>query len=158
MLYWQKQCLKVLSDVKCEPDLALSWSLAAKNSLLNNNGFSPNQLVFGESCRFPSVVTDNLPTYDVATTEVMKKKLQVMQSAKENFVKAESSDRVKRALRHKTRTFSDANYTSGEQVYYKNPAKGKGWLGPATVMGQNASLVLVQDGVFFLSCSSMPPA
>ena len=64
---------KVLSDVKCEPDLALSWSLAEKNSLLNNNGFSPNQLVFGESCRFPSVVTDNLPTYDVATTDVMKK-------------------------------------------------------------------------------------
>ena len=80
---------------------------------------------------------------------MMRKKLQVMHNARENFVKAECSDRVKRALRHKTRTFSDTNYSSGEQVYYKNPQKGKGWLGPATVMGQNGSLVLVQDGGFF---------
>ena len=65
---------KVLSDVNCEPDLALSWALSAKNSLLNNNGFSPNQLVFGKSCSFPSVVSNDLPAFDVATTDVMRKK------------------------------------------------------------------------------------
>ena len=52
-------------------------------------------------------------------------------------------------MRHKTHTFSDCKYTSGDQVYYKNPRKGKEWFGPATVMGQNGSLVLVQDGGFF---------
>ena len=39
---------KIMHDVKCSLDVALSWALSAKNSLQNFHGFSPNQLVFGE--------------------------------------------------------------------------------------------------------------
>ena len=35
---------KVMKDANCPVDIALSWSLAAKNCLLNVYGFSPNIL------------------------------------------------------------------------------------------------------------------
>ena len=33
---------KTIGYVKCDLELALSWATAAKNSLKNINGFSPN--------------------------------------------------------------------------------------------------------------------
>ena len=47
---------KVIKDVGCSVEIALSWSLAAKNSLLNVFGFSPNILVFGRNPSFPSAL------------------------------------------------------------------------------------------------------
>ena len=38
---------KTMEDAGCNLELTLSWAVAAKNSLKNVNGFSPNQLVFG---------------------------------------------------------------------------------------------------------------
>ena len=46
------ECLKkVISDTKCDPEMALGWAVAANNSLLNNNGFSPDQLTYGKKCQ-----------------------------------------------------------------------------------------------------------
>ena len=33
--------LKICDDVKCSYDTALAWDISAKNSLINQNGFSP---------------------------------------------------------------------------------------------------------------------
>ena len=38
---------KVMSDIGCSLEVALSWCISAKNLLLNSYGYSPNQLVFG---------------------------------------------------------------------------------------------------------------
>ena len=35
--------LEVKDDTGCDYETALSWALCAKNSLINNNGFSPSQ-------------------------------------------------------------------------------------------------------------------
>ena len=35
---------KVKEDLKCSTQVALAWSVAAKNSLQNVYGYSPNQL------------------------------------------------------------------------------------------------------------------
>ena len=48
--------MKTVDDVKCEPDIALAWSVSAKNSLQNHGGYSPNQLVFGHNVSFPSLI------------------------------------------------------------------------------------------------------
>ena len=39
---------KIMNDVNCSADIAVHWAIAAKNSLMNVYGFSPNVLVFGK--------------------------------------------------------------------------------------------------------------
>ena len=43
---------KIINDINCTLNVALSWALSAKNSLQNFHGFSPNQLVFGRNPNF----------------------------------------------------------------------------------------------------------
>ena len=50
---------KIHSDVKCDYDIALAWAVSAKNALINHNGFSPAQLVFGRNCNLPNAVNDS---------------------------------------------------------------------------------------------------
>ena len=47
--------LKVKEDSKCDWETALAWALSAKNSLINVNGFSPHQIVFGKNIKIPSI-------------------------------------------------------------------------------------------------------
>ena len=42
-------------------ELAVHWGVAAKNSLANVYGFSPNVIVFGRNPNFPSVISNNPP-------------------------------------------------------------------------------------------------
>ena len=49
---------KVMKDEKCDPDVALGWSVAAKNSLCNVDGYSSDQLVYGRNVNLLSVLTD----------------------------------------------------------------------------------------------------
>ena len=49
---------KVFLDVKCSLDVAPTWCLSAKNSLLNSYRCSPNKLVFGYNPNFPSVLNN----------------------------------------------------------------------------------------------------
>ena len=50
--------IKDESDVSTE--VALAWTVNAKNSLHNVYGFSPSQLVFGRNLNLPSVLDDKL--------------------------------------------------------------------------------------------------
>ena len=80
-------------------ETALAWAVSAKNGLQNVYGYSPNQLVFGENVNLPSVVTDLPPALEGTTSsERVREKLNVLHKARENYIKAESSDKVKRAL------------------------------------------------------------
>ena len=45
-------------------DTALAWAVSAKNTLINNNGFSPAQIAFGKNCMFPSIINNNLPALE----------------------------------------------------------------------------------------------
>ena len=60
--------------------------------------------------------------------------IEARHKAREKYIKAESSEKIKRALRSKVRNFSDVKYESGEKVYYRRK-NFKGWKGPATVIG-----------------------
>ena len=56
-----KLVLKVLDDVDCEIDIALAWSVAARNAYYNNSGYSPNQLVFGFNPSMPNIYNSKPP-------------------------------------------------------------------------------------------------
>ena len=49
---------KILADAKCDPEIGLAWAVSSKNSLFNNNGFTPDQLTFGRNCNYPSILTE----------------------------------------------------------------------------------------------------
>ena len=42
---------KVMADTNCKLDVALAWTISARNTLTNHSGFSPSQLVFGQNPR-----------------------------------------------------------------------------------------------------------
>ena len=55
---------KTKADTGCDYEMAMSWGVCAKNALANNNGFSPNQLVFSRNVNLPSILTDSLPALE----------------------------------------------------------------------------------------------
>ena len=144
--------IKTMEDCKCSPEMALAWAVCAKNSLYNEHGYSPNQLVFGWNLNLPCVLKDEPPALESTTSsEIVRAHLNALHSARQNYIKAESSERIKRALRHQTRTYVDTSFENGEQVYYRRGQK-KEWKGPAKVIGQEGKIVLVRHGVAYYRC------
>ena len=138
--------LKTQADVQCSLELAMTWSLAAHNSLANIHGFSPFQLVLGRNPRLPSLTTDNPPALSSdITSETIRDNLNALHAARQAHIKAESDEKIRRALRHNIRTSGDKIYTTGDKVYYKRAAEIK-WRGPGTVIGQDGQQVLVKHG------------
>ena len=138
--------LKTMEDTHCSIETALMWSVTAKNTLANVYGFSPSQLVFGRNGSFPSVIHDKLPALDNNfSTEYMRKNLDVLHSARENYVKAESSDKLRRALRLKTRTHTAKLFEIGQSVYFKREDSSR-WKGPGDVIGVQGETVVIKYG------------
>ena len=118
----------VLKDNKCDWETALVWSVCAKNSLINSKGFSQYQLVLGRNVNLPTVLSDELPAL-----------------ARKAFIMAESSEKIRRALRKQTRQ-TGVVYTTGDEVYYRRSENNK-WKGPAKVIGQDGPVrCLIRHG------------
>ena len=92
------------------------------------------------------MLSDDLPALEIETESVtVMKNLIALHSARKNFVAAESSERIKRALTHQVRTYADEIYENGDAVFYRR--KGyKGWKGPATVLGKDGQNILLRHG------------
>ena len=143
--------MKTMEDSKCEMSTALAWSVSAKNALQNVNGYSPNQLVFGMNVNLPSILTDKPPALEATQSELIQKKLSALHAARQNFVKAESSERIRRALRHQVRTYSEEVYVPGDKVYFKRK-DFRGWKGPARVLGIERNFALIREGGRYYRC------
>ena len=103
---------KVRLETGCCVEIALAWSLCAKNSLANVYGFSPNQLVFGKNPNLLNFLDNKLPANDpVITGKVLEEHLLTLRIAREQFVKAEACEKIKRALVKNVRTYSDNKKT-----------------------------------------------
>ena len=101
----------------------------SKNALQNHGGYSPNQLLFGTKVNLPSVITDLAPALESFTSsDIARRNFNALHDARKNFIKTESSERIKRALRHNVRTHCEENYQNGDKVFYKRRAV-KGWKG-----------------------------
>ena len=136
--------LKTMEETKCSMETATAWAVSAKNSLHGHLGYSPNTLVFGKNPNFPSVITDKPPAMaaDYASMTV-ENNLRAMRTARENFLKSESSDRIWRALRHNIRTSCESNFQNGDQVYFKRDDSRR-WHGPAKVLDQEGKQIILR--------------
>ena len=137
---------KIMEETGCSKEVALGWSINAKNSLLNHYGFSPNQLLLGRNPNFPSVMVDKLPALSGETqSDEVAKHLNVKLAARKAFVECEASDKIRRALRHNVRESTTMIYQAGDKVYYKR-LNSDCWRGPATVIGKDSHQIIVNHG------------
>ena len=135
---------KIIEDVQCSVEIALSWAINAKNSLQNIHGFSSYQLVFGHNPNIPTVSTNNLPALEgISTSKIIADQLNALHIARQEFIKSESSEKLRHALKSKTRTHSNIRFLQGETVFYKDE-DDKRWKGSAVVIGQDGSKVLLK--------------
>ena len=123
-------------------ELALQQALFAKNSLMNFSGFAPYQLVFGRLPNLPSVMTSKLPALESPTLDTVAKHLAGLSEARSAFVQAESSERVKRALRHNVRE-SNHELKNGQEVLYQRDNQ---WKGPGKIIGIDGKVVIIRHG------------
>ena len=98
---------KILEDVSCELEEVLACALHAKNGLQISGGFPPNQLVFEHNVNNSSALTEKLPP---RLSEIVRKNINALHSARKNFVQTENSENITRALRHQARTYTDEIY------------------------------------------------
>ena len=137
------------SDRNLSPDTALLWALNAKNSLENHLGYSPFQLHIGRNPKLLSVTRDGPPSYE--NTSVSKNfvaHVNAMMSAREQFIKAESSFSLKRALKKKLHTRGH-DIQEGDLIYYKKvegKAKSVIWKGPSKVTAVNGKKLFIDQG------------
>ena len=150
MLY--ETMLKTQEDTKCSKETALAWAVSAKNSLQNVYGYSPNQLVLGQNVTLPSVVEDQPPALDQPEkSQLVRENLNAMHKARQSYVKSEASEKIRRALKHNIRTYSEETFHPGEKVFYKIRQEKK-WRGPAKVLGKESNFVLIRQGASYFRC------
>ena len=78
-------------------------------------------------------------------SRVVADNLHAIHAARENFIKQESGERIKRALRHNVRQSAAEEVRCGDMVFYKRNDCHK-WQGPATVIGIDDRQVIVKNG------------
>ena len=128
-------------------DTILSWACSAKNSLSTVAGFSPNQLMFGTQTYLPNVLNSSPPALENETSsKVVASHINAMNASRRMFLSCESSNRIMKALKKPLRTYT-APVTFGSKVYYKAVGSDK-WKGPATVIGQDSTVVFLRQGSF----------
>ena len=144
---------KLVAD---QPNTSLSvllrWANMAKNALQMNNGFSSYQLVFGKNPNLPNIMCDNVVSFEgLSSSESLVKHLNSLHAARLAFIKSETSERIRRALRSKIRA-SQQVFEPGTRVFYKREGRER-WLGPAKVVFQDGRVVFVRHGSVFVRVS-----
>ena len=139
-----------MDDINCNLDIAVAWCINAKNSLQNVHGFSPFQLVFGRNPRLPGILVDRPPALDdFNTITIIRDNLNALHASRRAFLASESSEKLRRALKHNIRTSGNIKYVTGDKVYYKRATETR-WRGPAVVLGQDGQQVLVKHGGIYV--------
>ena len=96
----KESILKTMEETGCSIETATAWSVSAKNTLCNHGGYSSNQMVFGKNPNFPSILKDKLPglSSDDDLSYTVEENLKAMRAAREACIRADSSEKLKRAL------------------------------------------------------------
>ena len=81
--------------------------------------------------------------------DILAKHLNALHAARKAFMEAESSDKLRRALKAKNRETAAIEYEIGDMVYYIRKSSDK-WKGPGTVIGKENTQILVKHGGYYI--------
>ena len=141
---------KIMAERRTDLDIALAWAVQAKNGLANVHGFSPAQLTLGYNPQLPGVLNNKLPALEERTSvDIVAEHLNCMSLAREAFMRAESSERIKRALKRNIRPSAHNKFFNGDRVFYKRNDSRK-WKGPGIVIGSESSNILIKHGPHYV--------
>ena len=111
---WKLNYIKKASKVLYESMMTnsvLAWIVSARGCLQNVYGFSPNQLAISQNIELPTVIDDELPAMESHTSsDLIRENLNALHSACENFVKAESSEKIRHTLLKNVRIYSELDF------------------------------------------------
>lgn len=138
---------KILEDMPDVPEeVALQYAVAIRNCCMYVHGFTPAQLAIGQNPKLPSSINDHLPAReDTTTSSLIAQHLNTIALARKAFTKAETSAKLRKALKHPVRQYADVVYQPGDRVYYKL-SDDRRWQGEATVIGVDGKVVIVRHG------------
>ena len=139
---------KMEEDGDKDLETILYWTVAARNSLFNKNGFSPNQLVLGRNPNLPgSTENENPAALKEAGEEqdYIRDNLVAMHRSRRVQIMQESNQKIRTALRNQIREHRVEEAQQGDEVYYKRDGE-KAWRGPAKVVGIDGKTVVVKHG------------
>ena len=133
--------------IKVTADVMLAEAVFAHNVLTSVKGFSPHEAVLGRTPPIFKLDADTHEEQDDGTTDLDRTQ-RVREYAVTSMVRALAEDRVRRALKSRTReAAAEINYKAGDLVdFYRTPT-GKvlpGWKGPAQVVDVTS---LESDGI-----------
>ena len=132
----------------------LKSALFAKNTMTNVSGFSSYQIVTGSNPKIPGVPYNDPPANEHETeSEALKKRLVSMFKSREEYMKWENDNRLKKALNSRMAPPKLEHYETGEEVWYRHGKDGL-WQGPASVIGQQNKLIYLRQGRFILAASN----
>ena len=139
---------KICDDKKCSYETALAWAINAKNGLINNNRFSPGQLLFGHYCNLPNTLVNHIPALDKTVySSDLASHIHALYSARQVFVALESSNEINVSVKTNIHNYQQF-YNIGNMVYYKHDSSHE-WKGPAEVFRQDdAVLFLCHDAKY----------
>ena len=101
-------------------ELALLWSVLAKNSLQNVSGFTPFQIVFGEAPSLPSVYAAGPPGLEeVSMSKAMADHINAMHLGRQAYIECESDRVLKMALKQRIYQRGD-EVKQGDWIYFKH--------------------------------------
>ena len=168
---WKSMYMKMVATFpptnKEQAEEVIQQVNSAKNAMLNHDGHSPHQRVFGQQARIPGMVYsgDENPHVGInsgylAGDASFVRAVQMRQEARKAFIDADNEDRIRRAVERRTRPERGPFYP-GCKVYVWRPGKKKDdgsmpwfWRGPGTVIGASGSdKVWVSFGTKVLKCS-----
>ena len=134
----------------------------AKNTMMRKHGYAPVQHVFGCDIRLPSTLLDDQP--DIAFNSGVihgdhqaLKANQIRVAARKALIEVDNSEKVRRALEHRSRVSRGKEFEVGDYVYYWRKVLNKNgtWKGPARVIGfyEGRSKIWVSVGNKVLRCA-----
>ena len=95
---------------------------------------------------FSKICDDLLPALENKTTsEIVAKNINAVHQARRDYIKSGYSSKMKLALKHQVRTYSDIICITGDLVYCKQK-DNLNWKGSASVTGRGGQQVLVKQG------------
>ena len=140
-----RMIVKMLSqDSEMSAEVALTWALAAKNTLQNVSGFSPFQIVFGQNPSLPSVYTTGPPGLEeVVMSKVVADHINALFLAREAYIAGESDRTLKAALKQRIYKRGE-DIQIGDWIYFTRNGK---WNGPVKVSAKDGkNLYVVRAG------------
>lgn len=140
---------KLKEEEGVDSEVALKWVVCARNCLVNNGGFSPNQLVFGKNPILPNLTGEDgsspASREKGSEEEMAREALNAMHKAREIHIKNESCDKIRVALNKRVRVHKFDEAVVGDEVFYKREDENE-WRGPAQVVGISGKTVVVKHG------------